>query len=51
MRFDRYIVGADVVHHMYLPEFRKQYPDAKLIANEEVPQKQKGLKLNGGMRR
>lgn len=34
-----------------LAEFKKQYPEAKLIANEEVAQKPslQGFKLDGGI--
>ncbi|KAL5498480.1 hypothetical protein ACEPAH_1833 [Sanghuangporus vaninii] len=27
----KYIVGADAVHNLFLPEFKKTYPDAKLL--------------------
>ncbi|KAI0826413.1 hypothetical protein BC629DRAFT_77995 [Irpex lacteus] len=32
----RYIVGADAVHHMFLAQFKKQYPEAKLIAPQDA---------------
>ncbi|KAJ7089286.1 hypothetical protein B0H15DRAFT_840242 [Mycena belliarum] len=30
----QYIIGADAVHHLFLGEFKKAYPTAKLIAPE-----------------
>ncbi|OAX38472.1 hypothetical protein K503DRAFT_800417 [Rhizopogon vinicolor AM-OR11-026] len=30
----RYIIGADAVHHLFLGEFKKAYPNAKLIGVE-----------------
>ncbi|KAH9941107.1 uncharacterized protein BXZ73DRAFT_98318 [Epithele typhae] len=44
-----YIVGADAVHHLFLGEYKKAYPDAKLIAVEEAIQKKakEGLKFDG----
>jgi hypothetical protein len=40
----------DVVHHLYLPEFKKAYPDAKLIGVEETLHRSedKTLKFDGG---
>jgi len=35
----KYIIGADAVHHLYLGEFKKEFPSAKLIAVEEAIQK------------
>jgi len=35
----KWIVAANAVHFLYLGEFKKQYPDAKLIATQEVVQK------------
>ncbi|GLB39061.1 hypothetical protein LshimejAT787_0602230 [Lyophyllum shimeji] len=32
----KYIVGADAVHHLFLGDFKKAYPDAKLIAPKEA---------------
>jgi len=32
----KYIVGADAVHHLYVGDYKKAYPDAKLIAPEEA---------------
>ncbi|KAA1479350.1 hypothetical protein DENSPDRAFT_886669 [Dentipellis sp. KUC8613] len=45
----KYIVGADSVHHLYLGEFHREYPQAKLIAVEEAVNKKKGdgLKFAG----
>ncbi|KAI0634788.1 hypothetical protein C8Q77DRAFT_1253637 [Trametes polyzona] len=43
------IIGADAVHHLFLGEYKKQYPDAKVIAVEEAAQKKakEGLKCDG----
>ncbi|TFK49377.1 hypothetical protein OE88DRAFT_1719794 [Heliocybe sulcata] len=35
----KYIVGADAVHTLYVGEFKKAYPRAKLIAPEEAVKK------------
>jgi len=45
----RFIIGPDAVHHLYLGEFKKEYPAAKLIAVEEAIQKKagEGLIFNG----
>lgn len=45
----KFIVGPDQGHHLYLGEFKKAYPDAKLIAVEEAIQKHKGedIKFDG----
>jgi len=45
----KFIVGPDQGHHLYLGEFRKAYPDAKLIAVEEAIQKHQGedIKFDG----
>jgi len=45
----KWIIGANAVHHMYLGEFKKQYPDAKLIAVKEAADKKvdEGLKFDG----
>jgi len=32
----RYIIGADLVHNLYLGQFQKAYPDAKLVTVEGV---------------
>ncbi|KAG6840431.1 hypothetical protein C0991_006743 [Blastosporella zonata] len=32
----KYIVGADAVHYLYIGEFKKAYPEAKLIAPVEA---------------
>ncbi|KAI0053171.1 hypothetical protein FA95DRAFT_1651509 [Auriscalpium vulgare] len=42
----KYIVGADSVHHLYLGEFHKAYPEARLVAVEEAVQKKNHEKLN-----
>ncbi|GJE95024.1 hypothetical protein PsYK624_112030 [Phanerochaete sordida] len=45
----KYIVGADAVHHLFLGEFKKQYPSAKMFAPEEAIQKKtkEGLAFDG----
>jgi len=45
----KYIIGPDAVHHLYLGEFKKEYPDAKLIAVEEAIKKKEseGLVFDG----
>ncbi|OCH87133.1 hypothetical protein OBBRIDRAFT_176283 [Obba rivulosa] len=45
----KWIIGADAVHHLYLDEFKKAYPQAKLIAENEAVKKKAGtdLKFDG----
>ncbi|EKM56514.1 uncharacterized protein PHACADRAFT_160039 [Phanerochaete carnosa HHB-10118-sp] len=45
----KYIVSADAVHHLFLGEFKKEYPSAKLIAPEEAIKKktEEGLTFDG----
>ncbi|KAH9948003.1 hypothetical protein B0H21DRAFT_821354 [Amylocystis lapponica] len=45
----KWIIGADAVHYMFLSEYKKQYPDAKLIAVEDAIKKkpEEGLKFDG----
>ncbi|PFH50532.1 hypothetical protein AMATHDRAFT_75598 [Amanita thiersii Skay4041] len=45
----RYIVGADAVHHLFLSEFKKAYPTAKLIAPQAAIDRvaDKSLKFDG----
>jgi len=45
----KYIVNPDIVHHLFLPEFKKAYPEAKLIGVEEVLHRSadKTLKFDG----
>jgi len=43
----KYIIGADAVHHLFLGEFKKEYPDAKLIAVEDAIQKRQDLSFDG----
>ncbi|KAM5541758.1 hypothetical protein V8D89_004487 [Ganoderma adspersum] len=35
----KWIVGPDAVHHLFLGEFKKEFPDAKVIAVHEAIQK------------
>ncbi|KAH7917921.1 hypothetical protein BV22DRAFT_1025496, partial [Leucogyrophana mollusca] len=45
----KYIVGADAVHYLYLAEFKKEYPDAKLIGIADALPKMpdKNIKFDG----
>ena len=45
----KYIIGPDSVHHLFLGEFKKAYPDAKLIAPEAAIERfeDKTLKVDG----
>ncbi|KAJ7054383.1 hypothetical protein C8F01DRAFT_488811 [Mycena amicta] len=44
----QYIIGADAVHHLFLSEFKKAYPTAKLIAPAAaIARADKSLKFDG----
>ncbi|KAJ7201703.1 hypothetical protein GGX14DRAFT_159998 [Mycena pura] len=45
----KWIMGADAVHHMYLGQFKKAYPEAKVIGVEALVAKKKaeGLVFDG----
>ncbi|KAI0313890.1 hypothetical protein OF83DRAFT_1165416 [Amylostereum chailletii] len=43
----KWIIGADDVHHLFLGEFQKAYPDAKLVAVEGSVKKHPELKWHG----
>jgi len=43
----KYIIGPDSVHYLFLGEFKKEYPDAKLIAVEDAIQKKPELSFDG----
>jgi len=43
----KYIVSPDAEHHFFLAEFKKAYPDAKLIAPVDVLTKHKELEFDG----
>ncbi|KAL0955753.1 hypothetical protein HGRIS_001968 [Hohenbuehelia grisea] len=45
----KWIMAADAVHHLFLSEFKKAYPDAKVIGVEALVEKKKkeGLVLDG----
>jgi len=45
----KYIMGADAVHHLFLGEFKKAYPEAKVIGVEALVAKKRaeGLALDG----
>ncbi|KZV76834.1 hypothetical protein PENSPDRAFT_597855 [Peniophora sp. CONT] len=40
-----YLIGADSVHYMFLGEFQKAYPEAKLLTVEAVANKAKELNI------
>lgn len=46
----RWIVGPDAVHHLFLGEFKKEFPDAKVVAVHEAIQKKtkEGIQFDGG---
>lgn len=44
----RYICGPDAVHHLFLAEYKREYPDAKLIGVAALVAKRKELKFDGG---
>lgn len=48
--FLRYLVAGDVVHHLFLGDFKKEYPQAKVIGVEGLPEKKPDLKFDGGER-
>ncbi|KAK7683457.1 hypothetical protein QCA50_013290 [Cerrena zonata] len=45
----RWIIGADAVHYMFLNQFKKEYPNAKVIAVADAASKvaEDGLKFDG----
>ncbi|PIL29221.1 hypothetical protein GSI_09270 [Ganoderma sinense ZZ0214-1] len=47
----KWIIGADRFHHMFLADFKKEYPDAKVIAVDAAKMKKEvagvGLKFDG----
>ncbi|KAF9069480.1 hypothetical protein BDP27DRAFT_718995 [Rhodocollybia butyracea] len=45
----KYIIGADAVHHMFLSDFKKAYPEAKVIAPKAAIERieDKALKFDG----
>ncbi|KAG9080746.1 hypothetical protein FRC06_006200 [Ceratobasidium sp. 370] len=44
----KYIIGADAVHHLFLADYKKLYPDAKVIGVPELVKKKAGvLKFDG----
>ncbi|EJF63626.1 hypothetical protein DICSQDRAFT_101499 [Dichomitus squalens LYAD-421 SS1] len=45
----KWIIGPDAVHHLFLGDFKKEFPEAKLIAVDEAIQKKKkeGLQFDG----
>ncbi|KAJ3278696.1 hypothetical protein HK104_002101 [Borealophlyctis nickersoniae] len=42
----RYLVCPNVVHHLYVGEYKTRYPDAKLIGVEGLPAKRKDLRFD-----
>ncbi|KAI0747087.1 hypothetical protein C8Q80DRAFT_1121727 [Daedaleopsis nitida] len=45
----KWLIGADAVHHLFLGEFKKAYPDAKIVAVDEAIKEHaaEGLKADG----
>ncbi|KAJ3732564.1 hypothetical protein DFJ43DRAFT_1073185 [Lentinula guzmanii] len=45
----KYIIGADAVHHLFLSDFKKAYPEAKVVAPKAAIERvaDKGLKFDG----
>ncbi|KAI0264761.1 hypothetical protein BC834DRAFT_826091, partial [Gloeopeniophorella convolvens] len=45
----KYVVGADSVHHLFLAEFHRAYPEARLLSVEEAVEKKRheNLKWHG----
>jgi len=45
----KYIVSPDIVHHLYLSEFKKAYPEAKLLGVDGTPSRMedKALEFDG----
>ena len=39
----KYIIAPDIEHHIYLGPWHKEYPDAKVIASEGLPDKRKAM--------
>lgn len=44
----RYVVAGDFVHHLFVGEYAKAYPDAKVIGVEGLGEKRKDVKFVGG---
>lgn len=44
----RYLVAGDLVHHIFISDYKNEYPNAKLIGVEGVPEKNYKLKFDGG---
>ncbi|KAF8237359.1 hypothetical protein L208DRAFT_1356278 [Tricholoma matsutake] len=42
----QYIMGADAVHHLYLGDYKREYPSAKLIAPKEAIERHGESDLN-----
>lgn len=45
----RYLIAGDLVHHIFISDYKTEYPNAKLIGVEGVPEKNPKLKFDGGM--
>lgn len=43
----QYIVAADQVHHLYVSDYAKAYPEAKVIGVEGLPEKRTDVKWDG----
>lgn len=44
----RYVVAGDFVHHLYVGDYAKEYPNAKVIGVEGLPEKRTDVKFDGG---
>lgn len=43
----KYIVAPDIVHHMYITDWSKRYPKAKIIGVDGLAEKRKDVKFDG----
>ncbi|KAF8828244.1 hypothetical protein HHX47_DHR4000713 [Lentinula edodes] len=41
---DRWIIAADIVHHLFIGQYKKEYPEAKVIGVEGLREKKKQSK-------
>jgi hypothetical protein len=44
----RYILAGDFVHHLFLGDYAKAFPEAKVIGVDGLGEKRKDVKFNGG---
>ncbi|EJT99466.1 hypothetical protein DACRYDRAFT_23983 [Dacryopinax primogenitus] len=43
----KYIMAADAVHTMFISDFKREFPDAKCIGVEPLPEKRKDINWDG----